>query len=178
MTKAELEQCISAYGKDIYSFCVYLTGSIQEAEDLYQDTFLKAVEHTDRIRTDKNPKSYLLGTALHIWKSRKRKLAWRKRIVDMQSLTEEKDTGQWERMEQSAETQFLQKEETAAVIEAVARLPQRYQIPVLLFYMEELSVAQIASVARIPIGTVKSRLYHARKILEKELEVVLNEQRS
>ena len=96
----------------------------------------------------------------------------------MQSLTEEKDTGQWERMEQSAETQFLQKEETAAVIEAVARLPQRYQIPVLLFYMEELSVAQIASVARIPIGTVKSRLYHARKILEKELEVVLNEQRS
>lgn len=104
MTKAELEQCISAYGKDIYSFCVYLTGSIQEAEDLYQDTFLKAVEHTDRIRTDKNPKSYLLGTALHIWKSRKRKLAWRKRIVDMQSLTEEKDTGQWERMEQSAET--------------------------------------------------------------------------
>ena len=52
-----------------------------------------------------------------------------------------------------------------------------YRIVVLLYYMEGLTVAQIAAAVKIPEGTVKSRLYHARKILEKELEVVLYEKR-
>lgn len=175
MTKAELEQCIHTYGTDIYSFCRYLAGNVQEAEDLYQDTFLKAVEQHAGIRTEQNPKSYLLAVALRIWKNKKRKYAWRKRIAGVQMLTEEKDMEPYGGMEQSAEAQFLHEEESAAVREAVAKLPQRYQVIVLLFYMEGLSVAQIASIVRIPEGTVKSRLYHARKILEKELEVVLNE---
>lgn len=178
MTKAELEQCISAYGTDIYSFCNYLTGSGQEAEDLYQDTFLTAIERSSRIQADQNPKSYLLGTALRIWKNKKRKYAWRKRIADVRAFTEEKEMEQYAGTEQSVETQFLQKEEAQAVRAAVSRLPQRYRVIVLLYYMEDLSVAQIAVAVRIPAGTVKSRLYHARKILEKELEVVLNEKRS
>ena len=41
MTIQELEQFIATYGTDIYSFCVYLTGNRPEAEELYQDTFLK-----------------------------------------------------------------------------------------------------------------------------------------
>ena len=49
MTEQELEMCISQYGKDIYSFCKYLTGDSQEAEDLYQDTFLKVVELKEKI---------------------------------------------------------------------------------------------------------------------------------
>lgn len=60
---------------------------------------------------------------------------------------------------------------------AVEALPDRYRAVVLLFYMEGMAVAQIAAVMKIPEGTVKSRLYHARRILEKELEVVLNEKR-
>lgn len=178
MTKAELEQCIYVYGTDIYSFCRYLTGNIQEAEDLFQDTFLKAVELNQKIKADQNPKSYLLSTALRIWKNKKRKYAWRKRIVDVQVLIEDKDMELHRETEQSAEAQFLQKEEIEIVRAAVEKLPQRYRVIVLLFYMEGLSVAQISPIVRVPEGTVKSRLYHARKILKKELEVVLNEQRS
>lgn len=177
MTKAELETCIHMYGKDIYSFCRYLTGSIQEAEDLYQDTFLKAVELNEKIEAGQNPKSYLLAIALRIWKNKKRKYAWRKRIADVQALTDEKNIEQYGGMELSAEAQFLHKEEIQAVREAVAKLPQRFRAIVLLFYMEGLSVAETAQIVRIPEGTVKSRLYHARKILEKELEVVLSEKR-
>ena len=44
MTHVEMEQFIAEYGADIYSFCCRLTGSRQEADDLYQETFLKAVE--------------------------------------------------------------------------------------------------------------------------------------
>lgn len=178
MTKAELEQCINTYGTDIYSFCTYLTGNKMEAEDLYQDTFLKAMERISQIQADRNPKSYLLAVALKLWKNKKRKFAWRKRIADVQDLTEEKDITLYGGTDQSAEARFFHEEDVKAVRAAVTRLPQRYQIIVLLYYMEDLSVAQIASIVRIPAGTVKSRLYHARKMLEKELEVVLNEKRS
>lgn len=178
MTRAELETCINTYGTDIYSFCKYLTGSIQEAEDLYQDTFLKAVELNEKIMAGQNPKSYLLAVAMRIWKNKKRKYAWRKRIADVQALTEEKDIEEYAGMELSAEAQCLRNEEAQAVRASVAALPGRLRAIVLLYYMEGLSVAEIASALRVPQGTVKSRLYHARKILKQELEVVLDEKGS
>lgn len=181
MTKPELEACIHAYGTDLYSFCKYLTGNVQEAEDLYQDTFLKAMELNDRIDMEKNPKSYLLAVAMRIWKNRKRKLAWRKRIADTRIFPAEKDFLVGGQKVQSPESQLVwdeeRKEGILAVRQAVAKLPGRLKAVVLLYYMEGLSVAQAAEVAGIPQGTVKSRLYQARKRLLKELEDVLNEKR-
>ena len=52
----------------------------------------------------------------------------------------------------------------------MSKLTERYRIPVLLYYMEEMSVSQIAEIMGIPPGTVKSRLHKARKQLESELE--------
>ena len=51
----------------------------------------------------------------------------------------------------------------------------KYKLPILLFYMEDLPMAQISFVLKIPVGTVKSRLHHAKKLLEKELEADFNE---
>ncbi len=170
MKMQELEQCINDYGKDIYSFCKQLTCNQQEAEDLYQDTFLTAVKAREKLDYANNPKSYLLSVALRIWKNKKRKFAWRKRIADMQSYVEEKDM---EAKLSSPEEILLSKEKDGAVRAAVDKLPERLKIVVLLFYMEELSTAQIASVLRIPKGTVVSRLHQARKKLQKELEDVL-----
>lgn len=175
MTKAELEICIQAYGKDIYSFCRYLAGSVQEAEDLYQDTFLKAMELNEKMNMDSSPKSYLLSVAVRIWKNKKRRYAWRKRIADTKVLPGEQERQKEKEVQLSPEQQLLQEEEKEAVRSAVAGLPERLRVAVLLYYMEGLSVAQISSIAKIPQGTVKSRLYQARKALAKELEVVLNE---
>lgn len=177
MTNKELEQCIAEYGTEIYSFCRYLARSSQEADDLYQDTFLKAVELNEKIDDAKNPKSYLLSIALRIWKNRKRKFAWRKRIAEEKILTEERNSQECEKLEQSPEEKLLKSEEQKMVRRAVEGLQEKQKIVVLLYYMEELSVAQIAEVIGVPVGTVKSRLYQARKSLEKELEDVLNETR-
>lgn len=174
MTKTELENCILLYGRDIYSFCRNLAASQQEADDLYQDTFLTATELTGKIDSAKNPKSYLLSIALRLWKNKKRKYAWRNRIAATFPLAEESGqdiSGHCF----SVEGAYLKKEEAALVRKAVNALPEKLKLPVLLFYMEELPVAQIASVLKIPAGTVKSRLHAARKKLQKELEVVLDE---
>ena len=174
MTKRELEMCIDDYGKDIYSFCKHLTNNPLEADDLYQDTFLMAVELKEKIEYSNNPKSYLLSVALRIWKNKKRKFAWRKRIADVQSIADERDADMGESAEPSLEERITIKEKDESIRMAVNRLPEKQKIVVLLFYMEDLSTAQIAETMKIPIGTVLSRLHQARKILKKELEDVLN----
>ncbi len=44
MNKLQLEQCTRDYGKEIYTFCMHLTRNVTEAEELYQETFIKATE--------------------------------------------------------------------------------------------------------------------------------------
>lgn len=173
MDKYELEVCINEYGRDIYSFCRHLACSRQEADELYQDTFLKAVELAGRLDPDNNPKSYLLSIALRIWKNRKRKYAWRNRIASMQPAMEEKDEDSAAE-DLSPEEQMLDREERRAVRRAVESLPERLKAPVLLYYMEDMPVKQAAAVMGIPPGTVLSRLHQARKILKKELEDILD----
>ena len=179
MTVLELEQCIEEYGKEVYSFCLHLTGVREWADELYQDTFLTAMEHITRLHNDAgaNPKSYLLSVAIRLWKNKRRKAAWRRRIAPEQSmdapggemLTDE--TG----LTDSIETEVLRAEERRQVQRAVDALPEKYRVVVLLYYMEELPLAQIASLLHIPSGTVKSRLHQARKLLRQQLEVLLDD---
>ena len=170
MTKQELEVCIQAHGRDIYSFCRQLAGDRQEADELYQDIFLTAVERLESIDCENNPKSYLLSIAIRLWQNRKRKFAWRRRIADIRPMDEEKRGEQAEGEETAPEQKVLEKERDAAVRQAVNRLPERLRVVTLLYYMEELSTGQIATVLKIPKGTVSSRLHQARELLRQELE--------
>lgn len=169
-----MEACINEYGSALYSFCEYLARNRQEAEDLYQDTFLKFIELESRIDWSDNPKSYLLSIALRIWKNRKRKYAWRRRIVAVRQLEEERDEAFPELQEDTPEETVLEREIRRMVREAVGRLPERLKVTVLLYYMEELPTRQIATVMKVPTGTVLSRLHQARKLLKRELECVLD----
>ena len=114
MNVTELEKCIELYGKDIYAFCRQLTYSQQEAEELYQDTFLKAMELLQKIDAAENPKSYLLSIALRLWKNHKKKYACRKRIADMESLSEEKQEIE-ESSGYSLEEEIIAREQAAEV---------------------------------------------------------------
>lgn len=179
MNKIQLEQCIRDYGKELYAFCRQLTANVQEAEDLYQDTFLKAVELREKIDYENNPKSYLVSIALRLWKNKKRKYAWRMRIAGTEQLIEEAagdeapDTCR--RFESPVEEGILQREMKMQVRTAVAGLEEKYRIPVYLYYTLQLPVTEIGRILKVPAGTVKTRLHKARQLLKKELEVVLDE---
>jgi len=177
MNQEELAACIQAYGRDLYSFCLQLTKNRQEADDLYQDTFLKIVEIRERMDFKSNPKGYLLSVSVNLWRNRRRKFAWRQRIAGLEIRMGDME---WELPsgEASIEEQMISREERGLVQKAVDELPEKYRMPVLLFYMEELKISEISGILRIPAGTVKSRLYKAKKTLEKRLEVVLNEKKA
>lgn len=176
MNRQELEQCIDTFGNEIYAFCSRITCNKQEAEDLYQDTFLKAMELGEKIDVAQNPKSYLVSIALRIWKNRKRKFAWRQRIAGISVLVEEAvGEGVQNTDKISPEENVLEWELKVQVRQAVAKLDEKYRIPVYLYYTMEFSVEQIGNIMKLPKGTVKSRLHKARKLLKQELEVVLYE---
>ncbi len=173
MNLLQLEQCIKDYGKDIYSFCKTLTRNLQEADELYQDTFLKATEIMKKIEYQNNPKSYLISIALHLWKNKQRKTAWRMRISGERPL-EDAD----ELIPSNAllpEDELIQKETILLVRKAVSELEEKYRIPIYLYYTAELSVSEISQILKLPQGTVKTRLYQARKQIKSKLEVVLDE---
>ena len=174
LTVCELEECIREHQPALYSLCLHLSGAREQADELYQDTFLVAMERIEQLYNNENanPKSYLLSVAVRLWKNRRRKAAWRNRIAPEQSFD-----ALWAQAGavDSTETKVLREEQLRQVRDAVSALPEKYRVVVLLFYMEELSVEELARVLHIPAGTVKSRLYQARKLLKNRLEVLLYE---
>lgn len=172
MKQEELENYISTFGRDLYSFCCSLTHSRHQADDLYQNTFLKMYDMGEQLIIKTNPKSYIMGIALNLYRNDKRKMSVRQRITGINIPAEENadivsDNGQ------STEDMILEKEQQRIVREAVRKLPDRYRIPTLLYYMEELSVSEIAALINLTESTVKSRLHRARKILKERLEGLL-----
>lgn len=174
MTKAELERGIAEYGSEIYSFCRYITGSMQEGEDLYQDTFLKALEIMDRLEEEKNPKGYLLAIAIKLWKNKRRKYAWRKRIVNVESLDElTENYGDMPDMHANhglPEEEALANEQVKYVHNIIESLPSKLKITLYLHFTAELTLKEIADCLKIPEGTVKSRLHKAKKLIKEQLE--------
>jgi RNA polymerase sigma-70 factor (ECF subfamily) len=168
----EVNDLVNTYGIDIYKFCRQLTRDKEEADELYQGTFLKALEICEKIDNEKNPKSFLLSIAIKLWKNRKRKYAWRERIASMENYQEELDYSENQLMNiQSPEEEVLKKEDKELIIRAVASLKKRYRVPMYLYYAAEVSLKEISHILKLPEGTVKSRLYKARKEVKKYLEV-------
>ena len=153
-----LERMIREYGKDIYSFCIYLTGSRDLADDLYQQTFLTAIEKGD-IDPDNNPRSYLLGIAVNLRNNQRRKLLFRRNreylesddVYDVISNISDGNENMGEELER--------KERNKEIRKGVALLPEKLRQVVIMYYTEDLPVAEIASILNISEGTVKSRCF-------------------
>ncbi|MDE7417644.1 MAG: RNA polymerase sigma factor [Lachnospiraceae bacterium] len=172
MKQEELENYIYTYGKELYSFCCCVTRNRQEADDLYQDTFLKMYEMADQLVIMTNPKSFLMGVALNLYRNYKRKLSIRQRITGVSiSMDEIAESIPFEGLE--TEDMLISREECQIVRMAVAKLPDKYRIPILLYYMEEFSQAEIAAVMQISDSAVKTRIHRAKKILRERLEGLL-----
>ena len=168
MNKQLLEHYIEAYGTDIYSCCIRLTQNRELAEELYQDTFLAMCEKEDW-KEEGNVKSYLLGITIKLWQNRKRKFAWRKRIAAEIPVSKEQGLEAFS-ADENLEQHMVSKEEQEAVWKAVYKLPEQLRIVILLYYMEDFKVAEIAEKLSLSISNVKSKLMRARRYLKQELE--------
>lgn len=168
MDAREIEICIDRFGTDIYRFCLKLCAGRTDAEDLYQQTFLKALETEWTLDWKQNPKALFFSLAYNLWKSDRRKQARRETIAPCGSLDGE--TEMLPHSGENIEEMFFRKELIRQVGRIIETLPDKIRVPLTLFYLSECSVEQIAVIIKKPPGTVKSRLFKGRKIIKKRLE--------
>lgn len=170
MTKEEFGKLIEEQGKEVYSFCYYLTGKKEDAEELYQDTMLKAMEKCYKIEKSKNPKSLLVSIAIGIYKNNQKKWKNRQRIMPISEDGNEITESYKETKEYQPEREILKKELYTFIYAEINALPEKFRLVIYMFYTVELSIEEIAKLLHIPRGTVKSRLYKARIRLKTRLE--------
>ena len=173
MNTREISELVEMHGNAIYTFCCSLTRNKIEADDLYQETFLKAMECKGKIDKSENPKSYLLSIAIGLWKNSRRKYARRQRIAPTRALNEQFDEENGLCMEltgTSVEDRMINKEMCQIIRYEIEQLSDKLQIPLYLYYTLELPVVNIAKIMKIPAGTIKSRLFKARNELKVKME--------
>lgn len=170
MDAREIERCIDEFGTDIYRFCFKLCMNKDDAEDLYQQTFLKALEHELPLDWEQNPKALFFSVSYKLWKSNQRKTARRNRIAPLSHLDGETEVIL--RSGEDMEEGVLRRELIGKVSEIIQTLPEKIRIPLILFYLSGYSVEQVAKILKKPSGTVKSRLYKGRKIIKERLEEI------
>ena len=170
MNELQMEQQIQCWGADLLRFCRITTGNREDGDELYQDTMLMLLEKRDRLDVRQNAKAYAAGMALKLWKGRKRKFARRLRLVPQESLEDLSEQGIQPGTAPSAEEVLMGQEQVRAVRQMVQQLPEKYRLPIQLYYSAGLTVAAIAQVLKLPENTVKSRLHRAKKTIRTKLE--------
>jgi RNA polymerase sigma-70 factor, ECF subfamily len=161
----------------LYSAAYRLTRNAADAEDLVQETFLRAYRGFAQFKEGTNLKAWLYriltNTFINIYRKRQR---------EPQTISED-EVEDWylyskmigEGMEPSAETSVIESLPDEEVQEALSSLPEQFRIAVLLADVEGFSYKEIADITDVPIGTVMSRLHRGRKALEKRLWDVVRE---
>jgi RNA polymerase sigma-70 factor (ECF subfamily) len=158
----------------LYSAALRMTRNRADAEDLVQETYLRAYRGFDGFEEGTNLKAWLYriltNTYINSYRAKKRR-------PDETELDEVEDLYLYHRIGgleaamagRSAEDELLDRFTEAEVKEAVEELPENFRMAVLLADVEGFSYKEIAEILDIPIGTVMSRLHRGRKALQKRL---------
>jgi RNA polymerase sigma-70 factor, ECF subfamily len=144
----------------LYRYALVLTRSKVEAEDLVQETYVRAMEAFTRLRGDSNVRGWLFTILRNLWLNELRKRRTLPQLVEVDSDSYLAD-GLVGNMRDAHE--ILESEEDAnRVRAAIGKLPSEFQEILVLREFEELSYREIAMVLTCPAGTVISRLSRAR----------------
>jgi RNA polymerase sigma-70 factor (ECF subfamily) len=168
--KAEFEEVALPFLDALFNLALHLTRNRKDAEDLVQETYLRAFRFFDSYRPGTHVKAWLFRILRNTFINRYRAARARPDEVDLAHV----EAGH----ERFVDAEFLRAHSPvtpearlvgrtidAAVQRALDALPEEFRTVVILALIEELSYREIASVLSIPIGTVMSRLHRGRKQL-------------
>lgn len=152
------------YGDRIYALGLSLCDDPSKADDLVQETFLRALRSWDGFEGRSRPSTWLHTIAVRACRRMQRRRAGQPR--QMEPLTRVLPSGDEGVLqlpaEEDPEADAIRREATAAVLRAVSSLPLDFRLPFVLKEMADLSVAEIAEVLDVKPATVKTRLHRAR----------------
>ena len=171
---ASFESLFTPLANSAFGVAVRFTNNRADAEDLVQDAALLAFRAFDSFEPGTNFKAWFFRILTNCYFSRRRREKSRPVTADLD------DTPDLYLYARSAEygfptagpdpaAQLLDKLGTERVAAAIARLPEEYRVVSTLYFMEDFSYEEIGRVLQCPVGTVRSRLHRGRKMLQKSL---------
>ncbi|MCL1600170.1 MAG: sigma-70 family RNA polymerase sigma factor [Actinomycetia bacterium] len=170
--QANFENDAMQYAPQLYSAALRMTRNPADAEDVVQETFLKAYRAYDTFTEGTNLKAWLYRILTNTYINKYRKKQRRPNEVELgelQDLYLYKRLGEHSGAQVSAESEALDLFVDEDIIEALESLPENFRLPVLYADVEGFSYKEIAEILDVPIGTVMSRLHRGRKALQRKL---------
>jgi RNA polymerase sigma-70 factor (ECF subfamily) len=172
--RTEFEAKALPHLRSLFRFALRLTSDPSAAEDLVQDTYLRALQSFGTLRDPARVKPWLFQILSRL-------VIDRHRALDRELTTD--DVGALDRFSlydlisdedpfpysNRLHDDFLAHFQDEEVRNALRALPEAFRVPLVLLYTEEMSYRELAEVLGCPIGTVMSRIHRGRKILEREL---------
>lgn len=155
-----IDPYIRQYGKRLYGLCLSLCADPFEADDLYQDTWLRVMRSFSQYDPSRAFEPWLTKICVNTYRNALRRVV-KSPLLGFRS-NEEKDA-------LLCAIPAPEGADYTPLYEAIARLPEKLRVAVLLFYFEDMDVAAAAQAMGVPEGTVKSRLHKARKRLKEVL---------
>ncbi|MBU0981130.1 RNA polymerase sigma factor [Patescibacteria group bacterium] len=162
---------IERYSSPVFRLAYKFTRNPKDAEDVSQDTFLKAYENLIKHpKSELNLKPWLMTICVNLC----RNLAKKKKSFNFSDMTTDEDEREFESMIEDSgpgtHERIQSKEEAGIVREAIEKLPEKYQIILQMRYTEDLSYQEISDILQLPMSTVKVHLNRAKSKLKVILE--------
>ena len=172
--QADFERDAMQYTRQLYTAAMRVTRNPSDAEDLLQETFLKAYQAYHTFEAGTNLKAWLYRILTNTYINKYRKESRRPSEVDLGSV---EDLYLYRRIgsEESAEAARTTEDRVldglveSDIKAAVESLPVNFRLPVLLADLEGFAYKEIAEILNIPVGTVMSRLHRGRKAMQRAL---------
>jgi RNA polymerase sigma-70 factor (ECF subfamily) len=163
-----LDDLIEKYQHRLLRYLVSVTGNRSTAEDIFQETWLHVLERGHQYRAQWKFEVWLFSIARHLVID----LSRRKKGTSLDQLMQP-DEGQPFQPHAAAPSPFeevLAGEETARMVRILARIPALYREVLALRFQEDLALEEMATIIKVPLSTVKSRLYRGLDALRKQIE--------
>lgn len=157
---------ISTHHRHIYNIAYGFFRDPGIAEDIVQETFVRAYVALDKFRGEARLSTWLTRIAVNLCVRQRRNLARVEVVVDDPNWSGRDILERPEHAHESAAQGALRAGLEEEVREAIARLPEEYQATLILVDLEGRTYEEVAEITGVPMGTVKSRLNRARKRLK------------
>ena len=148
---ADIKRVIEQYSDMVYRIALTRTGTKENAEDIFQDVFLKYNQKSPKFDSEAHEKAWLIRVTINMTKNFNNS-SWNKKVVNLD------------------ENMVFETPEENGVFEVVCRLPQNYKTVIYLMYYEGYKINEISKIMKKKEGTIKTWLYRARQLLKDNLK--------
>ena len=157
----KIEEIVRLHADMVYRLAMVHMKRTEDAEDIFQEVFLKLVNNLDKLKNDEHIKAWLIRVTINCCKSQFARAFRQHEIPIGQEILQERIDGEAAADEPS---------EGNMLYEIVQELPKKYRTVIHLFYFEELSIKEMSEMLGEQGTTIKSQLSRGRKRLKKLLE--------